>query len=244
MINNFNEFHLNTGEQNKTIRKKNFTYRYLIQTIENYISKGDQVLDIGCGSGTIDFYLSKFETKILGVDISSKAISRCQKSSKILKLDELCKFTQVDLSSNFPLGKYDLILCLEVLEHIPNETILLTNIYKSLKKNGKLILSVPSIKSPLYKLGLTKNHDKKVGHLRRYSKESLIKLLIEYRFKIIKIEKREGFIRNFLFIFNTKLTNLIIKIFNKVEILSDIMVMLDNIFILFGESQIIVVVGK
>jgi len=105
------------------------------------------------------------------------------------------------------------------------------------------VISVPSKNSPLFKLGFTKKFDERVGHLRRYNQEDLIRLLRKTGFKILEIQKTEGILRNFLFV--SKFTGQIIRVANRFWIVSDIFTFIDNITLkLFGESQLIVVAQK
>jgi len=130
---------------------------------------------------------------------------------------------------------YDYVICLEILEHIGKDQLTINKIYKCLKTEGKIIISVPSKNTPLYKLGLTRKFDKKVGHLRRYSLEGLRKKLKIAGFDIEYQEKTEGVLRNLLFINNSlgKSIRFIRGPFVSVFML------IDKILItLFGESQI------
>lgn len=95
---------------------------------------------------------------------------------------------------------FDFIICLEVIEHIEDDKKALKNMFNLLKPSGKLIISTPSKNAPLYKLGVAGKFDKRVGHLRRYSLEELERMLDEVGFTILESYKKEGIIRNFLFL--------------------------------------------
>jgi tRNA/tmRNA/rRNA uracil-C5-methylase (TrmA/RlmC/RlmD family) len=85
---NYNTFHLkNVNTQLSPINSRNYTYQSLISIINDYFKfpRGyDDVLDFGCGVGTIDFYLSRMGYGVLGVDISTRAIRLARKSGKAM----------------------------------------------------------------------------------------------------------------------------------------------------------------
>lgn len=104
-----------------------------------------------------------------------------------------------------------------------------------------MFLTTPLVSAPLHKLGLTEMFDETVGHLRRYQEDDLLEMIKEKGFKILKIKKNEGIIRNFLFVnpFAGKLVRFI-KFF-----ISDIITTIDEMSLkAFGASNIFVVAKK
>jgi 2-polyprenyl-3-methyl-5-hydroxy-6-metoxy-1,4-benzoquinol methylase len=236
----YEEFHKKTKNQNKIIEPKNFTYRLLFDIAQKYVNKSKFVLDIGCGAGTISLYLSSRGINVLGIDISKRAIEEANKSAKNLKLEN-ATFEIINFPTEVPKGIYDLVLCFEVLEHLKDDTLALKNIYKLLKKNGILIISVPSKNAPLYKLGYATEFDERVGHLRRYTRYELLQKLKANRFEIIETRLNEGILRNFLFL-NPYAGQLVRGM---KSIIGELFTFIDNqSVILFGESQIIIVARK
>jgi ubiquinone biosynthesis O-methyltransferase len=238
----YEKFHQKTTFQEKVINVKNFTYRIILGVINNHISNfsNKAILDVGCGAGTISLYLANKEANIIGVDISRKAIDSCKKSAKALKLKNKTQFICNTIEKVKFRRKFDLIICSEIIEHIPNDKAFLKRIHKLLENNGLLILSTPSINAPLYKIGLAQNFDKRVGHIRRYSKKQISDLVKNSGFTIEKVRLTEGVLRNFFFL--TRF-GWFIKFFR--GIISDIVTVMDNLLIrLFGESQIFIVARK
>ena len=239
----YEKYHKETKAQKRVIDCKNFTYRLLLQTIEPQLASGRRVLDIGCGAGTLSFYLANKGLKAMGIDISTKAIKACRLTAKKLDLAGNTEFSVLDFSKKTIPGQYDLALCLELIEHLKDNKSAIRKIYDNLKDGGLVIISTPSKNAPLYKLGLTKREDKRAGHLRRYTMEELTGLLKEAGLKIVETKKTEGIFRNFLFY--NRLGRLPLKFANRFSIISDIFTFIDNITLkLFGESQLIVVAQK
>jgi len=233
-------YHQKTKSVRKVINENNFTYRLLIDSLNQVIIKKKlNILDIGCGAGTLALYLSSKGHNVTGIDISTQAIKACKVSAKNLNLNT--KFYNKDFMSNDLKEKYDLVIFSEVIEHLPDDKKALKKIYKLLKPAGILLLSTPSIKAPLHRLGLTRKFDTEVGHLRRYTKFSISKLIRDSDLKIITIRQTEGILRNFLYV-NPVASKYIrfIKYF-----VSDFVTQVDNILVkLFGESNFIIIATK
>ncbi len=169
----YETFHNKAKSQQKIINSNNFTYKVILSILDPYLTTNKDILDIGCGVGTLSLYCAKKSKKVLGIDISKNAISIANNSVKYLKLKNV-NFETVDFPQNAPKGTYDLILCSEVLEHLPDDSLALKKIFNLLKPNGIAIISTPTKTAPMYRLGLASNFDKRVGHLRRYLLNELI----------------------------------------------------------------------
>lgn len=238
----YNNFHKKIKLQKRVIDRNNFTYRKIIEIIEIYLRrKGLNILDIGCGSGTLSFYLSKNRNYVTGIDISKSAIDCCKKNSKMLGLKNIY-FEVFNFPQEYPKKKYDIVILVEVIEHLNNIQKAFKTIFNLLNNDGILILSTPSPNAPLLKIGgIARKFDKKVGHIRRISLASLTKYLKREGFKILKSYEVEGILRNFLFLnsFAGSLIKFIKGPFSDVVTYLD-----DKTVILFGESNIIVVAKK
>ena len=235
----YNSFHSNIRIQTKVISENNFTYRNTIGILDPLIkAKKLKILDYGCGVGTIDFYLASKGHKVVGQEISVKALRMCKNSAKAIGVFGNVKFVGINKKSN---TKFDVVVCSEVIEHVPEDMKLLEKLIISLKRNGFLVVSVPSVNAPLYKLKLAKKFDRKVGHLRRYNSSQLIKKLKNSNLRIVKVEKVEGILRNSLFLYPR--LGWIIRFLRGP--LSDMVTFFDNLLVkLFGESNIYIIAQK
>src|SRR5687767_2792036 len=82
----YERYHSSPKIQTRIIDENNFTYRNIITLLnKNLPKKGSKILDIGCGVGTIDFYLSKKNYLITGIDISKQAIHVAKENAKLFK---------------------------------------------------------------------------------------------------------------------------------------------------------------
>lgn len=104
---------------------------------EKRIKKDDFVLDIGCWSGKKVLELEPICKNVYGMDIDTNKFSLADK-----KIKKRLYFGDVTKKIPFK-QKFDWIFLSEVLEHLEKDKSALKNINKSLKKNGKLILTTP-----------------------------------------------------------------------------------------------------
>lgn len=113
--------------------------KYIIGNIDRKNIKNLEILDLGCGGGLTSEPLSRLGGKVTGIDFVKKNIEIAKKHAKIsdLKID----YIHEDLETMFLKKKYDVILILEVLEHLDDWESILKKIKKNLKPRGKIIIS-------------------------------------------------------------------------------------------------------
>lgn len=241
-LNFYNQFHINSRRSTRIISDDDFTYGTLLFLLKKYIKSKINILDIGCGVGSVDFYLASLENNVTGIDISNRAIKVANDTLKTMTFSKNLRFKVFNFPKKLPNGKYNAIICSEVLEHLNDDNLAVRQMTKLLIHNGLVIASSPSLNAPLYKLGLLNNFDRNVGHVRRYSTVSFTNLFKNSGFKIIEIYKTEGVIRNFLF--TNKIGGQLLRILNKWPF-SSIVTLLDNLTIpIFGESNLYIVAKK
>lgn len=155
-------------------------------------NKGFNALDIGCGDGFFTFKVLELGYRVDAMDVSVEAIRSTEERIKKLDTSEYINIFNKDLFEFESRKKYDVILCLEVLEHIKDDIKALKRINSLLKKDGLLILSVP------HRQDLWNYSDEVGGHYRRYSKVGLTEKLKHADFEIDKIfDYGFPFIRSF-----------------------------------------------
>lgn len=201
----YDQFHKDTHIQTKTITGSNFTYYNVLKFLNPLLKTGKRlrILDYGCGSGALSFYLAKMGNRVTGVDISKNAISICRNSAKEIGLSKNSSFISTDEWNRLHSSvKYDLVICIEVIEHLNDDLRIIKKLAGLLRKDGFILITTPSIFAPLSRLGILKSFDDRVGHLRRYRASDLIRILSKNGLLISKVEVKEGVLRNFLFTFS------------------------------------------
>ena len=123
-----------------------------------------QVLDLGSATGGNTLYISSLGHEVTSVEYSqigvliqrSKGIPVIQADGRDLPFSE---------------STFDIVVCLDVLEHIVEDLSVASEIYRILKPGGKFLISVPEDPN------LWSAHDIAVSHVRRYTKANLIDVM-------------------------------------------------------------------
>jgi len=116
---------------------------YIIENIKKHFKikkdsanflKGLNILDIGCGGGLISEPMARLGANVTGIDASEKNV-------KIAKLHSEKSGLKINYINTSPeklddLEKYDIILNLEIIEHVDNVNLYVKSCNKLLKKNG------------------------------------------------------------------------------------------------------------
>ena len=105
-----------------------------IENNKNFFLEGLNILDIGCGGGLISEPMARLGANVTGIDASEKNINVARLHSKKsgLQINYLNKSPE-NLNEK---EKYDIILNLEIVEHVEDVNLYIKSCYKLLKKNG------------------------------------------------------------------------------------------------------------
>jgi SAM-dependent methyltransferase len=106
------------------------------------------VLDAGSGFGQYTWRMCRMNSrwKIKAIDINSEQIDDCNSFFGKTGLSGRVSFQKCDLTTLADLNSFDIILSVDVMEHIKEDFVVFQNFYKSLKNNGILLISTPSDK--------------------------------------------------------------------------------------------------
>ncbi len=157
---------------------KNY-HKWIVDEFFYYL--GENVAEVGAGIGNFsDFLLDAgirklvaFEPSINMFDVYEKKYSQNKNVTAVNSFFE-------EQSENY-INTFDSVCYVNVLEHIENDKEALRHAHKTLRKDGHILIFVPAL-SFLYS-----NLDKKVGHFRRYSKNSLIEVVNSAKFSIKEV---------------------------------------------------------
>jgi len=168
--------------------------RIIMKLVRKYALQGD-VLDVGCGCGSLlkDLLNERRGYKLMGIDISEKAIKQAE--NQILpahimlegidfpyKPEDL-RVMEGDITKKhtLPEEEFDLVICSEVLEHIEDDLSAIENLWKLVKEGGYLIITVP------HRMFKWTKQDENAGHVRRYEWFELIGKLRDAKFNVLEI---------------------------------------------------------
>lgn len=110
-----------------------------LQFITNDVAlAGKHVLDVGCGGGILSEALAKQGAKVTGIDAEKGAIDVARAHAKDHNLDIDYQATAIE---EFNAEPFDLITCMELLEHVSSPATLLSHCKRLLKPGGLLLVS-------------------------------------------------------------------------------------------------------
>jgi 2-polyprenyl-3-methyl-5-hydroxy-6-metoxy-1,4-benzoquinol methylase len=114
---------------------------------EKTVTGEQNILDAGSGFGQYDYYLASRNKKwnIKGLDVKQEQIDDCNDFFKKIGLHN-ASFEFGDLSKLNETGKYNMILCVDVMEHIEEDELVFRNFHNALQDKGMLMVSTPSDK--------------------------------------------------------------------------------------------------
>ena len=114
--------------------------KFILDNFDKNIEK-KFILDIGCGGGLVSELLAKAKGKVTGIDENNENIKQAKEHAltSSLKIDYKNQSLNVFFRKNKK--KFDLVLCLEVVEHVDDVNETLKKITKLVKPGGTIILS-------------------------------------------------------------------------------------------------------
>jgi SAM-dependent methyltransferase len=138
------------------------------------------ILDAGSGFGQYTHYMAGLSQnwKIRGVDVKSDQVEDCNHFFKKIGKDHQVIFEVADLTGLDEQGSYQLILCVDVMEHIEEDVKVFRNFARALHTGGLVLISTPSDR------GGSDLHDK--------GDESFIEEHVRDGYNIHEIEEKLG----------------------------------------------------
>ncbi len=141
-----------------------------------------ELLDIGFGSGFhLKTFSKRFGLKTIGTDIASETIDRYNRLNI-----PMSKAIQIDPYTNsipLPNDSYDIIICSHVIEHVPDEKKLLSEIRRLVSEKGTVYFNIP----------INEENIDVPNHLRKYTPESFLLLLSKNGFIPLQYQESDNF---------------------------------------------------
>ena len=131
------------------------------------LSSDAHILDLGSASGGNTIFLQTLGFSVTSLENSDVGIAlQIQKGIKVIQGDAR--------RLSFASETFDGVICLDVLEHILEDQLVVNEIFRVLKVGGAFLISVPADPK------LWSDHDVAVSHVKRYVKGEIIDLLLSH----------------------------------------------------------------
>jgi len=169
--------------------------------LKSEIKDGSIVLDLGSYDGFIAYNLKKLlsNLRITVVDIDKSGLQIAKRRGLNTLYASATKFRWRDNST-------DIILCLDLIEHVKEDDKLIKEISRVLKKDGKVILTTPmqnGVSFPFLSKQRIETINKSWGHLRMgYSLKEIKELFQNNNLEILKTSKYFNLFSRFAYWFN------------------------------------------
>jgi 2-polyprenyl-3-methyl-5-hydroxy-6-metoxy-1,4-benzoquinol methylase len=170
-------------------------HKYVYPILDKWInnSETNNLLDLGCGNGSLTAMFANNGIKCYGTDFSESGIKIAQKAFPDVD------FFQSSIDNELPINhhaKYDVVISVEVIEHLLLPRQLFNRAKEALKPDGYLIVTTPF--HGFWKniaLALTNSFDKHWhplrdhGHVKFFSESTLSQLFVEQGYEVIEIKR-------------------------------------------------------
>jgi 2-polyprenyl-3-methyl-5-hydroxy-6-metoxy-1,4-benzoquinol methylase len=165
---------------------------------------GARTLDAGVGNGGFAIYAARLGNETLGLSFAPHEVATAKRRAAALGVEgvhfQVGDLRQLDQFAG-KLGQFDQIICLEVAEHILDDTKLISDLARLVRPGGQLLLTTPSFEHrPLWSESLSQTEDG--GHVRwGYSHDEMARLFEAAGLRVVD----QGYVSGFV---SQRLTNL------------------------------------
>ena len=100
-----------------------------------------KILDVGCGGGILSEALAKAGAQVTGTDLSEASLQAARHHAKKEDLEIEYLYERVEDLAEKRTGTYDVVTCMEMLEHVPEPNKIIAACVKALKPGGTIFFS-------------------------------------------------------------------------------------------------------
>ena len=115
---------------------------------------GKKVLDVGCGGGILSESLAKAGAHVTGIDLGQANIDVAKMHLLESKLEVDYQLISVEQLAQQEPGSFDIVTCMEMLEHVPDPNSIIQSCSQLVKPEGDLFFSTINRHVKAYLLGI------------------------------------------------------------------------------------------
>lgn len=164
--------------------------------IVNLIPEGSQVLEVGCGSGSIASYLLHTK-KCLVIAIEPDPVMAAEAHSSGVEVFQ-GQIEDPDIQQKIAgRAPFDVVIFADVLEHLRDPWTVLKQVHLWISENGRLLASIPNVAHWSIRLSLlfgkweyTEGYLMDRTHLRWFTRRSLLQLFEESGYQVTEFQVR------------------------------------------------------
>ncbi len=126
-----------------------------LEFIQNIVSINNKaIIDIGCGGGILAESLAQYSTNISAIDLAPQSIeiAKLHLFESGFNINYEC--IDIETKAAKEPNKFDIVTCMEMLEHVPNPQVIIDNCYSLLKPGGYAFFSTLNRNLKSYALGV------------------------------------------------------------------------------------------
>jgi 2-polyprenyl-3-methyl-5-hydroxy-6-metoxy-1,4-benzoquinol methylase len=139
-------------------QRLNYVMKHATQVKKDNLWCASRALDIGCGEGAFSLYLAHADWKVVAIDVLKPDLKH--PNIKFIQMDVY------DMSDDYD-NTHDLVLMMEIIEHLedPDEAVKIA--FNAVRPNGKLLITTPWVNT----------WDYEEDHIWRFDEEGVVSLL-------------------------------------------------------------------
>jgi SAM-dependent methyltransferase len=146
------------------------------------VQPGETILDLGCGGGRHAFQAARLGARVVALDAGAEEVEQVKGMFSLMESEGELPGARVTgavqgdaLSLPFPDGVFDRVIAAEVLEHIPADSVAMSELSRVLRPGGTMAVTVPRFGPEVVNWALSREyHDVPGGHIRIYRRSTLL----------------------------------------------------------------------
>lgn len=157
--------------------------------LQAHLRARERVLDLGCGDGRFTELIAQAGAEVVGVEVAEAALARARRRAPTLDF----RLAPIDGALPLPDNDVQLVWASEVIEHVSDTAVWLSEVRRVLAPGGRLLITTPSHGRLRVALGGLERFSPPLGdHLHLYSRRALAGLLRDFDFEAVSVRTAGG----------------------------------------------------